>query len=158
MPPSCPSTRCTSQPGSFQSANARDRFVDLLFSVERRDIESQVLVYVLFEHQSSDDWFMPLRMLQYMMRIWDSWIERTNATRPPLPLILPVVLAHDERGWRAPQRFHDLFADDPGTRAILERFVPSFEFALDDLAKLSDTDLAARELPPATALSLWALR
>ncbi|MBL4686956.1 MAG: hypothetical protein JKY37_20340, partial [Nannocystaceae bacterium] len=60
--------------------------------------------------------------------------------------------------WRAPQRFHDLFADDPGTRAILERFVPSFEFALDDLAKLSDTDLAARELPPATALSLWALR
>jgi len=146
------------EPGSFQRAKDRDRFVDLLFSVQRSDVESEVLVYVLFEHQSSDDWFMPLRMLRYMLRIWDAWIERTKATRPPLPPILPLVLAHDERGWQAPQRFHDLFADDPGTRAMLERYVPSFEFALDDLAKVSDEELASRGLPAATTLSLWALR
>ena len=146
------------QPGSFQSAKERDRFVDLLFCVARKDIPSEVLVFVLFEHQSSDDALMPLRMLRYMLRIWDDWIARNNSTRPPLPLILPVVLAHDERGWQSPRSFHDLFEHDPGTLAMLRRFIPSFEFALDDLAKLSDHDLAARRLPPAIALCLWALR
>ena len=30
-------------------------------------------VYVLIEHQSSPDPMMPLRMLRYVMRIWERW-------------------------------------------------------------------------------------
>jgi hypothetical protein len=146
------------EPGLLPTSDDDDRYSDLLFSVARADAESEVLVYVLFEHQSGDDPLMLLRMLRYMLRVWDTWIAKTKTTRPPLPPILPVVLTHDERGWRSARHFHELFPDDPGTRAIAARFIPAFEIALDDLAKVSNEQLAARGLPPAAALSLWALR
>jgi hypothetical protein len=151
--------------GTFQTRKDKNRFCDLLFSVRRVDIDADAFVFVLFEHQSTDDALMALRVLRYMLRIWDKWLTQTGSdeeTRTtfalPLPPILPVVLSHDERGWRGARRFHDLFAADAATRAILQRFVPSFEFLLDDLSRMTDDDLTARQLPPAAALSLWALR
>jgi hypothetical protein len=152
--------------GSFQTRKDKNRFCDLLFSVRRADLHSYALVFILFEHQSTNDPLMPLRILRYMVRVWDRWLAPTggengagwSAPAPPLPPILPVVLSHDERGWRASRQFHGLFDADPGTRAIIERFAPSFEYLVDDLSRMSDDDLARRRLPPAATLSLWALR
>jgi hypothetical protein len=146
------------EPGIIENRKENDRYSDLLFSVRRADVEATVLVFVLFEHQSTEDALMPFRMLRYMLRIWDAWLRKNKISAPPLPPILPVVLAHDERGWRSARHFHELFAGDPGTQAILERFVPSFEIAVDDLSKITDEEIAARALDPATALALWALR
>ena len=99
---------------------------------------------------------MPLRMLRYMLRIWERWLATKQGL--PLPPILPVVLSHDERGWRAARRFGDLFERDEGTLTLLHRFVPDFEMVVDDISGITDDDLDARGLPPEVALSLWALR
>jgi hypothetical protein len=115
-------------------------------------------VFVLFEHQSSNDTLMALRMLRYMLLIWERWLAKNPDAAPPLPPIIPVVFSHDEGGWRSPTRFHDLFSVDAGTVAILRRFVPAFEILVDDICAVSDEQLAARALPPGVALSLWALR
>ena len=50
-------------PGRFVSPDWRDSQADLLFSVEREPHTAPVLLYVLLEHQSSPDPWMPLRML-----------------------------------------------------------------------------------------------
>jgi hypothetical protein len=33
----------------------------------------EALVYVLLEHQSTFDPRMPLRLLQYLVRVWEAW-------------------------------------------------------------------------------------
>jgi predicted transposase YdaD len=142
--------------GNFEATNERSRFCDLLFSCERAGGEGQVLVYVLFEHQSGDTAIMLLRMLRYMVQVWERWLQTKQGL--PLPPILPVVLSHDERGWRSARRFADLFELDEGTLTLLRPFVPDFEVVVDDLAKVTDDEIDARGLPPHVALSLWALR
>ena len=49
-------------PGRFVSPNWRDSDADLLFSVEQEPASMRVLVYVLLEHQSTPDRWMPLRL------------------------------------------------------------------------------------------------
>lgn len=150
-----PSLRLES--GSLVSVDDR-RHCDLLFTLDRIGTGDPALVFVLFEHQSSDDKLMALRMLGYMVKAWESWAARTENRAPPLPFILPVVLSHDPRGWRSATRFEQLFDGDASLADLRRRFVPNFEFVLDDLAQATNDRLAARALPDIVALSLWALR
>src|SRR6187399_1970474 len=54
-------------PGSYIDENLAGSQSDLLFSVKVDGKPS--LIYVLFEHQSSPDKLMPLRLLGYIVRI-----------------------------------------------------------------------------------------
>jgi predicted transposase YdaD len=56
------------QSGSFVDPTLRSRHSDLLFSARVDD--RMVLLYVLLEHQSSNDPSMPLRSLDYAVCIW----------------------------------------------------------------------------------------
>ena len=53
--------------GSFVDEALRCLESDLLFSVPMRGTDgSEVLIYLLFEHQSTSDRWLPLRLLGYM--------------------------------------------------------------------------------------------
>src|SRR4051812_1328517 len=94
-------------PGSFVDAKLRERESDLLYSVRLH--ERDALVYVLFEHQSTADARMPLRLLGYMVRIWEQHAARNPSVQSRLPPIIPVVLHHDRGQWPFPTRFMELF-------------------------------------------------
>jgi len=128
---------------------------DLVFSV--RIGARRALVFILFEHQSTSDPMMGVRLLRYVVRIWERW-ARSEALGKLLPPVLPVVLHHSETGWTAAQRFSDLVDLDGEDRAALGRLVPDFEYVLDDVSHVSDAELMGRDLPSAAALALWALR
>jgi hypothetical protein len=76
----------------------------------------------------------------------------------PLPLVVPVVLHHSEKGWTAPRQLEALFdrvlVSDPELAAL----VPRLSFILDDISHLSDDELSKRALGAAVTLGLWALR
>jgi predicted transposase YdaD len=141
--------------GSFVDADLSTSESDLVFSV--RISARRALVYVLFEHQSTSDPMMGLRLLRYVVRIWERW-TRNEASATRLPLVLPVVLHHSDTGWTAARRFSDLVDLDDDERAALGALVPDFEYTLDDVSRASDDDLVRRDLPSAAALALWALR
>ena len=46
---------------------------DLLFSLKLH--QSDAFLYLLFEHQSTEDPRMALRLLSYMLRIWERFAE-----------------------------------------------------------------------------------
>lgn len=84
--------------GSYIDAVLADRYSDLLFSAFSGP--DRVLLYVLFEHQSTPESRMGLRLLDYMVQIWMRFAQEGENARKPLPLIVPVVLSHVAGGWR----------------------------------------------------------
>jgi len=140
-------------PSTFIAPALREHRADLLFSVT---LDAQpAFVYVLLEHQSTVDPLMPLRVLEYMLRIWDEHLrapENDGAVR--VPPIVPIVFHHSHSGWTAPTAFRDVLAMPADVRDLLEPHLPSFELILDDLSRESDDALRARIL---TALGHAAL-
>jgi predicted transposase YdaD len=141
--------------GSFVDAVLADRHSDLLFSARLR-VGKPDLVYLLLEHQSSDDPSMPFRMLAYQTRIWDRFRKEQPDAR--LPPIIGVLVSHVPGGWPATRALQDMF--DPEVIAISElaELLPRCPMIVEDLAHRSNRDLAARSLAPFQKLALWLLR
>jgi predicted transposase YdaD len=142
-------------PGSFVDEALKERWSDLLFSAS---LEGRpVLLYVLWEHQSTVDELMAYRLLRYLVRIWDSWLkDHPNARR--IPPIVPVVLHHSETGWTATTAFEDLLDVDAETLGAIAEHVPRFRFVLEDISHESDQALKARAMTALGRLALWCLR
>ncbi len=148
------------EPASFIDGELADLHGDLMLSVEVRTATagapSRALVYVLVEHQSRPDVDMPLRLLGYLVEVW----RRARRAEPaqPLPLIIPVVLSHAPGGWTAPRALRELFAPDLVGDVTLAALWPSLPIIVEDLAVLSNADLAARVPARVPRLTWWLLR
>jgi predicted transposase/invertase (TIGR01784 family) len=141
------------EPGSFIDDELRPHYTDLLFSVRYAGLP--IKLYLLFEHMSTPEPTMPLRLLGYMVDGWRSFLAEEPRPRW-LPVILPVVLHHSDGGWRADTSFEGLFG--PDVPAALRPFIPHFRFALDDLSTISDEALLARAISATSRLTLSALK
>ncbi len=141
------------QPGSFVDAELAGQHCDLLFTAQTEATGDRAFVYLLFEHQSTNDHAMCLRLLQYKTRIW----ARHRAEHPgqPLPVIVPAVLAQTPGGWSAATRFADLFGTGLG---VLARYGPDFAVVVDDLSRVSDEELRSRALTDLPRVTLWLMR
>jgi len=122
---------------SFVDDTLRGRHTDLLFSARFHQASDagetvEVLLYLLFEHQSTDDPLMPFRLLLYVVRVWERLVRETPSIRK-LPAILPIVLHHSERGWLSPTTLHGIIDLDDGAMAIVGKHIPGFQMMLDDL-------------------------
>jgi hypothetical protein len=144
-----------SEPASFVDPELADLHNDLLFSTRVRG-DDDAMIYLLLEHQSSDDAAMPLRILSYENRIWDR--IRKQEPGAPLPLVIAVVVNHVPGGWTASRQLADMFA--PAVRAIpdLAALIPRFSLFIVDLDRFSNEDLKARPLGAFQQLALWLLR
>lgn len=138
--------------GSYVDEALRARHSDLLFSV--RVNGKEVLLYLLFEHQSTTDPWMAFRFYVYMGRIWERW-RAQHPDAETLPLIAPLVVSHAVGGWTAKTAFEELVsAPSDAWRA----FVPRFSYAVDDLATVSDEELEARLLTSLARVALMMFR
>jgi predicted transposase YdaD len=141
--------------GSFVDEELGDRHADLLFQapIDGRN----TFLYVLFEHQSAPDRWMALRLLRYMVRIWDRH-QQAHPEADRLPAIVPLVLYHGEAPWSSPQSLHDLFDLDDETRTMFGDALLGFRYLLDDLGRATDESLLSRPLSPRAQVTLWALK
>ena len=142
------------EPGSFVDEKLADQHSDLLFSATARASGERVLVYLLFEHQSTPEPKMALRLLSYMVSIWERFSDADK--KAPLPLIVPAVLSQVVGGWRVPTRFSDLFS--PNLGPLADVVLPDFLYAVDDLYRTDDAGLRQREVALQARLALWLMR
>jgi predicted transposase/invertase (TIGR01784 family) len=117
-------------PGSFVKSSLQQVHSDLLFSVRIGGCET--LLYLLFEHQSSPDPAMPLRLLGYATEIYT---KHHKAHGFPLPPVLPFVFHQGPETWNVSTAFEDLFALPDEIAADLLPFLPKFHHALLDLTR-----------------------
>ena len=110
------------------------RHTDLLFKAQARDGSKRgAFVYLLFEHQSTEQPQMVFRLYCYMANIWRRHMETTKSALP-LPPIVSLVLYNGARRRRAARTLHEL-VEPLGTLAPR---IPQFEMVLTDLGACSD--------------------
>ena len=118
--------------GSFIDPEFAATSSDLLFTVK---IDGQpAFLYILFEHQNQEDPFIGLRLLTYMVRIWNDYLRANPGATKLLP-ILPLVLAQDNKPWKSSTRFADLI-DIPEGAGEMKKHIPDFEFQLVELFRM----------------------
>ena len=116
--------------GSFIDPEFAATSSDLLFTAK---IDGHpVFLYILFEHQNQEDPLIGLRLLTYMVRIWNDYL-RNNPGATKLPAILPLVLAQDSKPWKSSTRFADLIDIPEGVGEDIKKHIPDFEFQLVEL-------------------------
>ena len=141
--------------GSFVDDELRAQYADLLYAVPLDG--RQAFLYLLLEHQSTSDALMPFRLWRYMGQIWHRYLkDHPDATK--LPVIIPLLLHHSDKGWTAATTIGELFdlADD--TRQALSDYLPQLRCLLDDLSVQADEALRARSMAAMPKLVLWALK
>lgn len=139
---------------SFVDPDLRKRYADLLFSMRIRGVE--VRVYVLLEHQRGVEKRMMLRLLAYLVRIWER-VVRDDPGCDTIPAIVPVVLCNGKRGWTAETSFVNIVDLPERARAALLPHTPSFEARLVALGPEQATALKEQWLTAFGKLVLWAL-
>ena len=127
-------------PASFVTPDLRGAASDLLFEVryvEPGAEQAPLWLYLLFEHQSTPDYWLRLRLLGYCCRIWERDRQAHKDARSLRP-ILPLVFYQGPTGWRASRQFADLFPD--ATRDW--PWLPRFEHLLFDQTQVSPAQAA----------------
>lgn len=135
--------------GSFVDPGFARAHADLLFSAKVHG--RPALIYVLFEHQSTRDPRLALRLLGYMVRIW-ARLEPKYPHPRRLPPILPVVLAQNAADWDLPERFSELLDLPEELEEGIRPHLPDFLF---HHLQLSGMDY---ETIPGTSSGIFVLR
>jgi len=130
-------------PGSFVNEALPERHTDLLYRIPwRRESEHgdrEILLYVIFEHQSTVDSMMAYRMAAYSVRVWDYWLKEHPGSM--LPPILPLVLYHGEQNWTAATELQELFdleGVEPTAVDALQPFLPKLQILVNEVGSIPD--------------------
>ncbi len=122
---------------------SKDTFVDKKLSEYLSDILYQInlkdtpaFIYLLFEHKSREEHFMPFQLLKYMVRVWELYLKQHKKAKT-LPVIIPVAIYHGKKEWEADTTFISLF-DAP---EYAKKFIPDFNYNLHDISHLPDEEI-----------------
>jgi predicted transposase/invertase (TIGR01784 family) len=117
-------------PGSFVKGTLQQAHSDLVFSVQAG--QRELKLYLLFEHQTTVDPAMPLRLLGYITELL---ITHEKKHGLPLPPVLPFVLHQGPDRWSPSPEFSDLFQLSEDMTEALRSFLPTFRHGLLDLTQ-----------------------
>lgn len=141
---------------SFVREDLAQLHADLVYEVQIAG-RPGLACFVLHEHQSAQDPHTIIRVLRYVAHAWAQWLEaHPGAER--VPAILPIVLYHGERPWTAATSLRDVIDLPEAGLVAAGDLVPSLRFVLDDLCRVPDEDLRARETGVFGRLTLLLLK
>ncbi|GAB4510954.1 MAG: Rpn family recombination-promoting nuclease/putative transposase [Haliangiales bacterium] len=147
----------TLEHGSMVSRDLEQRHGDLLYSAEQRQEEQPVLLSILLEHQSTEIVDMSWRVTEKAVYHAAEWRKRHDQ-RKRVPPMLSFVFYHGTKPWTAPVDVIDLMGISEATKAILQPYLLSYRFILDDLHTADDSEIDKRAVKPALRLGLVAMK
>ncbi|MEY5009396.1 MAG: hypothetical protein RLZZ253_535 [Verrucomicrobiota bacterium] len=109
---------------------------DLVFKFLRGDTECYL--YVLLEHQSAEDPFMPYRLARYILGLWARHLREHPGSRR-LPPVFPIVVYQGAAPWKSGTRLRDLIALKSGDPN--ERWQLGLEFSVIELFRTGYEEL-----------------
>jgi hypothetical protein len=120
---------------SFKDLSVREP--DVIWEVQRREAGAgPVYVLVMVEFQSSVDWAMPVRVMQYVSLAYEQALKQQGgpSAASVLPATLPIVLYNGRYRWSAPTSLRQMIGQEP--EAPLSKYSPALEFLLIDVGDI----------------------
>ena len=133
---------------TYVAPDLRQTYSDLVYTVGYR--QSELQIYLLFEHKSQPDYWVLLQLLRYILASGEEYRKQHPQARH-LPPVYPLVLYHGQPRWTAPTSFHDLVEPLPGALAA---YVPQFRYALHDISPRSSAVIQGEVLTRLVQLAL----
>ncbi len=138
-------------PAHYVSEDLEQRESDVVWRLRYGPSGDWFYVYLLIEFQSRVDRFMAVRVLAYLMLLYENLILKRRLTRSgKLPPVLPIVLYNGSRKWTAPLQVAELIESLPGYKA--QR--PRFEYLVIDEGHLPQEQLEPLDNPVAGVFQL----
>ena len=129
---------------SFIEKDLHARQVDILFENEKNQY-----IILLLEHQSSNDDFMPYRLLKYNVSIWDRFLKNSSSKSSPsenssqnkkkLPLIFNAVFFNGPKAFNSPRTMFDLMEN----RDLAKKYL--FKYELINAKSISVMDMQLQQ-------------
>jgi len=122
---------------SFVTDDLRERHDDKIWRLKFRD--KWLYLYLLLEFQSSDDYFMAVRIMTYIGLLYQDIIRSQSLKRgDALPPVVPMVIYNGKSAWKSPCEIRELINTvHPG----LEKFTPHLSYWLLDEGRVGDENL-----------------
>ncbi|WP_240739270.1 Rpn family recombination-promoting nuclease/putative transposase [Marinitoga lauensis] len=118
----------------FTDLKYGDKESDLLFKINY--LNNDAYVFLLLEHQSSVDYLMQFRILEYMVRIWRNYINKhkdlSKRKNFKLPPIIPVVFYNGNRKWTA----EIWYMEKINNWQTFMDYTPKFKYEIIDLTQI----------------------
>lgn len=123
-------------PNSHIDENLKTSCSDIVYKIKTKDDRDYIYVYVLVEHQSTPDEWMPIRILGYQLEVIKTH-AKTYGLKDGIPLVVPLVLYNGEV---SPYPYKCDVADMFMDREMYEQ-VGLGKFNLVDLSIINDDEL-----------------
>ncbi len=124
-------------PSKFLSAKLKESESDVLLKVNLAG--KNAYLFILSEHQSTIDKWMPLRLLEYMCCIWDNHRKQQN-NQGDLPAIFPLVFFTGKGPYTGMRAIWELCGSND---ELMQKILQS-PFHLVDVSQLPDEELLAQ--------------
>ena len=123
----------------FITIDYRGKQVDLLYKIKGKE------VYLLIEHQSTQDVKMPYRILEYEVQIMDRSFRKNNYQTEKLAKVIAIVIYTGPGEWKMPQKLEEIQISFNYSKKILEDYDLTIGYNLLDINKLSKEELLEGE-------------
>jgi len=98
--------RMECQKDSFVDDQLKSHYSDVIYKIPVLGTNENVVVFVLVEHKTSPDQWVMLQVLRYVVQIWlreyQAAKDQNRLADFMLPPVLPIIVYHGEREFKAP--------------------------------------------------------
>jgi len=136
----------------FISKDYTEKRSDVLYKIKKDGKE--IYLYILVEHQSSIDQLMVYRFLNYMVKIWDHYIENNKKGSKKknfkLPPIIPILFYDGEKKWTPPIELKEKIKESENFKEL----IPNFKYHKIELNEIEEEKLLGLKNAMGTLLYL----
>ena len=119
---------------TFVRAEFQDRESDIIYQINFKN--KPIYIYLLIELQSTVNYLMPLRFLEYICAFYQDLIK--NQLKIKLfPAVFPVLFYNGENKWTAKTNINELIE-----QSIPKKYIPNFSYYKVCINEFSDETLA----------------
>ncbi len=113
---------------------------DVIYKIKYQGEETYF--YILLEFQSTPDFMMPVRMLNYILLFYQDLYKKKSHKLKKLPAVFPILLYNGDRVWNVPEKLSELI----DCRAkFMREHIPEFKYYKIDENEFSKKNLESLE-------------
>jgi hypothetical protein len=132
------------------------RFADLCF--QARLAQRELLLDLIFEHQSEADPEMPVRFFCHTGALWNTIRSQKEREGKKVPLVINVLLHNGKDRWTAPLTLASVIAGGEVFEEHAPHLLPTLPILIDDLAGQTDEQIRSRPQSADLRLALLLLK